>query len=80
MMGMGWPVSSDKWKARPNKDQKELNYNGMPEFMMKRSMLEESQVYKKWQTSTVIWEISDFNLETGRYGPKSGVSRIIQEI
>ena len=27
----------------------------------------------------IIWEISDSNLETGRYGPKSGVSPIIWE-
>ena len=42
-------------------------------------MLGESRVYKKWQTSTVIWEISDSNSETRRYGPKSEVSQIIQE-
>ena len=34
---------------------------------------------KKWQTSGIIWEISYSNLETRRYGPKSGVSLIIQE-
>ena len=34
---------------------------------------------KNWQTSAIIWEISYTNLETRRYGPKSGVSRIIQE-
>ena len=28
---------------------------------------------------TIIWEILDSNLETGRYGPKSGISRIILE-
>ena len=28
----------------------------------------------------IIQEISDSNLETGRYGPKSGVSWIIREI
>ena len=39
----------------------------------------ESRVYKKWQTSAVIREILDSNLETGRYGPESGVSRIIRE-
>ena len=37
---------------------------------------------KKWQTLAIIQEISDSNLETGRYGlpdyPKSGVSQIIQ--
>ena len=27
----------------------------------------------------IVREISDYNLETGRYRPKSGVSRIIQE-
>ena len=30
-------------------------------------------------TLAIIGEMSDSNLETGRYGPKSGVSRIIQE-
>ena len=39
--------------------------------------LSESQVYKKWQTFVIIQEISDSNLETGRYGSKSGVSRVI---
>ena len=34
---------------------------------------------KKWQTSGIIWEISYSNLETRRYSPKSGISRIIQE-
>ena len=34
---------------------------------------------QKWQTSAIIWEISDLNLETGRYSLKSGVSQIIQE-
>ena len=42
----------------------------------------ESRVCKKWQTLAIIQEISDSNLETGRYGlpdyPKSGVSQIIQ--
>ena len=33
----------------------------------------------EWQTSVNIREISYSNLETGRYGPKSGVSRIIRE-
>jgi len=28
-------------------------------------------------TSAIIREISDSNLETGKYGPKSGVSQII---
>ena len=41
--------------------------------------LPESRFYKKWQTSAIIWEISDSNLETGRNGSKSGVSRIIPE-
>ena len=27
----------------------------------------------------IVREISDYNLETGRYRPKSGVSQIIQE-
>ena len=30
-------------------------------------------------TLAIIWEISDSNLETRRYGPKSGVSPIIWE-
>ena len=30
-------------------------------------------------TLTIAREISDSNLEAGRYGPKSGVSQIIQE-
>ena len=29
-----------------------------------------SSLQKKWQTSGIIREISDSNLETGRYGPK----------
>ena len=67
-------------------------YNGVPEFVKKRSMLtekylkqreifeislSESRIYKKWQTSAIIREISDSNLETGRNGLKCGVSRII---
>ena len=39
----------------------------------------ESRVYKKCQTSAIIREIFDSKLETRRYGPKSGVSRIIRE-
>ena len=38
--------------------------------------LSESPVLKKWQT---ILEVSDSNLKTRRYGPKSGVSRFIRE-
>ena len=30
-------------------------------------------------TLAIVWEISDPNLETWIYGPKSGVSWIIQE-
>ena len=41
--------------------------------------LSESRVYKKWQTLTIIREISDSDLETGRYGWKSGASQIIRE-
>ena len=41
--------------------------------------LSESRIYKKWQTSAIIQEISDSNLETGRNGSKSGVSWIIRE-
>ena len=33
----------------------------------------------EWQTSVNIWEVSYSNLETRRYGPKSGVWRIIRE-
>ena len=40
----------------------------------------ESRVHEKWQTAAIILEIFDSNLETGRYGPKSGVSRIIRII
>ena len=39
----------------------------------------ESRVHEKWQTAAIIREIFDSNLETGRYNPKSGVSRIILE-
>ena len=39
------------------------------------------QFYSLQEIATLvnILEISDSNLETGRYGPKPGVSRIIQE-
>ena len=69
-----------------------LNYSGIPEFMTRRSMLTVAQITQNiWHfmvgksslqeiaTLAIIWEISDSNLETGRYGPKSGVSRIIRE-
>ena len=39
----------------------------------------ENWVFKKWQTSAITWEIFNFNLETGRHGPESGVSWIIRE-
>ena len=39
----------------------------------------ERRVYKKWQTLAIIREIFDSNLETRRYGPVTGVSRIIRE-
>ena len=42
-------------------------------FMVGKSSLQEIA------TLAIIPEISDSNLETGRYGPKSGVSRIIRE-
>ena len=42
-------------------------------FMVRKSSLPEIAAL------AIIWEISDSNLETGRYGPKSGVSRIIRE-
>ena len=59
----------------------------MLKFMRKRSInssdnansLLESWVYKKWQTSAIIWKISDSNLQNGRYGPNSGVSQIIRK-
>ena len=38
-----------------------------------------NRVCKKWQTSAIILEVSDSNLESGIYGPKSGVSRIVRE-
>ena len=41
--------------------------------------LSESRFDKKWQTSSIIQEISDSNLETGRNGSKSKVSWVIQE-
>ena len=34
--------------------------------------MSESQIYKKWETSVIIWEISDSNLEIRRNGSKSG--------
>ena len=39
------------------------------------------QFYSLQEIATLvnILETSDSNLETGRYGPKPGVSRIIQE-
>ena len=40
--------------------------------------LSESRFYKKLQTSAIIREISASNLENGRKGLKSGVSRIIR--
>ena len=42
-------------------------------------LLSESQVYKKWQTSAIFLEISNSYLESGRYGPKSGISWIIRD-
>ena len=42
-------------------------------------IVRESRVYKKWQILAIIQEISDSNLETRRWGSKSGVSRIIWE-
>ena len=63
-----------------------LYYNGIPEFVRKRSMSTVKQlkknvqylkfhcwIYKKWQTSAIIREISDSNLETARNGSKPGV-------
>ena len=41
--------------------------------------LSESRIYRKWQISTIIREISDSNLETGRNGSKFRVSRFIRE-
>ena len=34
-------------------------------------LLSGSRIYKKWQTSAIIREISDSNLETGRNGSKN---------
>ena len=42
-------------------------------FMVGKSSLQEIA------TLAIIGEMSDSNLETGRYGPKSGISRIILE-
>ena len=42
-------------------------------FMVRKSSLQEIAPL------AIIWEISDSNLETGIYGPNSGVSRIIWE-
>ena len=42
-------------------------------FMVGKSSLQEIA------TLAIIREISDSNLETGRYDPKSGVSQIIRE-
>ena len=65
-----------------------LYYNGIPEFVRKRTMLtikllkqrkifeislSDSRIYKKWKTSAIIREISDSNLETGRNDSKSQV-------
>ena len=42
-------------------------------------LLSERRVYKKWQTSAIILEISYSNLESRRCGLKPGVSQIIRE-
>ena len=42
-------------------------------FMVGKSSLQEIAPL------AIIWEISDSNLETRRYGPNSGVSHIIRE-
>ena len=36
-------------------------------------------ILQKISTMAIMREISDSNLDTGRYGPKSAISRIIQE-
>ena len=86
-------VTFDLISLLPNQSHYCLYYNGIPEFVRKRSMLtikwlkqrnfeislSESWFYKKLQTSAIIREISTSNLETGRKGSKSGVSRIIRE-
>ena len=41
--------------------------------------ISESRVYKRWQTLAIIREVSGSKLETGRFGSKSGVFRIIRE-
>ena len=69
-----------------------LNYSGIPKFMRKRSMLTVAQTTQNiWNfmvgksslqeiaTLAIIQKISESNMETGKYGPKSGVSRIIWE-
>ena len=44
-------------------------------------IVRKSSLQKKWQTLAIIQEIWYLytNLDTGGYGPKSGVSRIFQE-
>ena len=91
-----WCFNCNIWPNCFNSHQSHycLYYNGLPEFVRKRSLLiekwlkqrkifeissSESRIYKKWQTSAIIREIWDSNLETGRNGLKSGVSRIIRE-
>ena len=42
-------------------------------------IVRKSSLLKKWETLAIIWKNSYSNLDTGRYGPKSWVSRIIRE-
>ena len=79
-------VTFDLTGLLPIKSHYCLYCNGIPEFVRKRSMLtvkqlkqrkifemllSGSRIYKKWQTSAIIREISDSNLETGRNGSKN---------
>ena len=54
-------------------------WNKLKQRKLFKISLSESRIYKKWQTSAIIREISDSNLETGRNSSKSRVSRIIRE-
>ena len=68
-----------------------LYYNGISEVLRKSLMLTAKTMQNIWYfivgksslqemaTLAIILEISDSNLESGRYRPKSGVSGIIQE-
>ena len=87
---LGRPVSRKAGKTK----KQNINYSGIPKFMRKPSMLtvktENNAKYLKFYGRNIKStrsnkfgdypaEMSDSNLETGRYSPKCGVSRIIQE-